>query len=344
MALWAAGLAVFVMAFFYWEFPASGFGDWLGYAEIWDQDGGWLANQGRDPLFVTIVHQSRQVFGDGGYAVFRDVLYGVFTLAAARFAYVMRSRQVSALYVVPIVAAALLVKSLVQIREGMAFVIAVVPLVGVFRASRSGWLVAGIGALMAVLMHFGALLFVVCWAVASVLYLAPDRLLGGKGARTSLMALGLALGVAMSVAILAFSKVLELALEDLGSDTTAPAIGGAWKYVYWIVNGGLVLLVRQQLLNAAWGSRKFGYAYATVLGSVVLPIIYTVCIILVFNQFYLPVITSAAVRLLFSGVEAALLVIGFRGKANWLTAAIAVILIADQLRLLLSESAAPLPA
>ena len=73
---------------------------------------------------------------------------------------------------------------------------------------------------------------------------------------------------------------------------------------------------------------------ATVLGSFVLPVLCTVCLLLVFDKFYLPIVTSAFVRLLLTSLTVGLLIIGCRGKANWLTLAIALALIADQARLL----------
>ena len=337
IALWASALVVVAMAALYWHFSGPIFADWIGYRQLWDNDGGWLLREGRDPLFVSLLHQSRRLFGENGYGEFRFALFAIFTAVGARLAYLMRAGWVSVFFVVPIIISAFMLKSLVQIREGLAFLIVVLSLISVFRPKGGGWFIAGIGAIAGTLTHAGAGIFVLAWAVACGFYFGPARLLGSKGVRDALLLVGVALGVAVTAAIFQFSQFLEFSLQDIGTDTTVDATGGIWKYLYWLFNGLLMLLTRHQLLSAAWGSRKFSYSYATVLGSLIIPLIYTTCIMLVFSNFYLPIITASATRLLFSTMEIGLIIIGLRGKANWMTLPIALALVADQFRLLIIE-------
>jgi hypothetical protein len=138
IALWASALVVVAMAALYWHFSGPIFADWIGYSQLWDNDGGWLLREGRDPLFVSLLHQSRRLFGQNGYGEFRFALFAVFAAVGARLAYLMRAEWVSVLFVVPIVISAFMLKSLVQIREGLAFLIVVLPLISVFRPKGGG--------------------------------------------------------------------------------------------------------------------------------------------------------------------------------------------------------------
>jgi len=321
--LLASLLVLALMALAYWKFSGPDVPDWIGYSRIFDQEGSWLARQGRDPLFIQLVRWARLAFGPNGYAVFRFGLFGVVSIFAARIAYAMPSKFVSPVFAAALVVAAMALKGLVQIREGLAFVFVAWPMIGVFRGKTGGRLAAGAGALIGALIHIGAGAFVVAWLVAYALYLSPSRVLRGRGVVWALSTLGVSAGAVAAVLIFRFSTAIEFDLQDFGVDTSVQAVGGVQKYIFWSCSGVAVLVAGHQLLSAAQGSRKFGYAYAMVLGAAILPGLYVVCAVLVFSDFYLPAATSLSVRLLLSSMSLSLLIVGLRGKATASTLGIA---------------------
>jgi hypothetical protein len=179
--------------------------------------------------------------------------------------------------------------------------------------------------------------FLALWVMAATFSLMP-RLVVWRGLPWFLLALGVCGGLAGAALASASAGALEFSLQDLGIDTSVQAIGGAAKNVYWLVNGLVVLVIWRQLLVAGHGCGWFGRSFAICLGSFVLPFLYTVCLALVFRQFYLPAVTSMAVRLLLSSMQLGLLIVGLRGALNLWSIGIASASILDQARLLFQGS------
>jgi len=315
----AGVVAVMVMAGLYWRFSGASVPDWIGYAQIYDFEGGWLTREGRDPLFVALVHAAKLALGSNGYATFRFLLFAIFSVSAAYLASVITYNRTSVFISVIIVVSVLLLKSLVQIREGLSFVIVAVSIIGILTSRRGGWIDAGCGALIASQIHIGAALFALVWILAFALWVAPPRILAWPNLPIFISLFAIMLGIVFIFEASKSAVNLEYTLRDMGVDTTGQAFGGFWKYIYWVSIGIVMLVTRHQILEAAHGGRKFAFAYATVLGAAVLPALYTIAAGLVFTRFYLPAATSLAVRLLFSSVGLGILLVGIRGKANLLT-------------------------
>src|SRR5437763_1137175 len=55
VGLWGAIIMIGLMGLLYAQFSGPLVPDWSGYEELWDNDGGWLANQGRDQLFAWLM-------------------------------------------------------------------------------------------------------------------------------------------------------------------------------------------------------------------------------------------------------------------------------------------------
>ena len=144
-----------------------------------------------------------------------------------------------------------------------------------------GRLAAGVGAFAGALIHIGAGAFVVAWLVAYALYLSPAWVLRGRGVGWTLSALGVSAGAIAVSLIFRFSTAIEFNLQDFGVDTSAEAVGGVQKYVFWICLGVGVLISRGSSYRRPRGARKFGYAYAIVLGALILPGLYVLCATLV---------------------------------------------------------------
>ena len=58
------------------------------------------------------------------------------------------------------------------------------------------------------------------------------------------------------------------------------------------------------------------------------------CLGLVAAGFDVPAVTSMGIRVLFTGLDLALIIVCLRGRANWLTFGVMVLVLADELRLL----------
>jgi hypothetical protein len=98
--------------------------------------------------------------------------------------------------------------------------------------------------------------------------------------------------------------------------------------------GAIVFVVRRQVLGVAATGRRFGESYATVLAAGLLPLIYVVCLLLVFTRFDSVAVVSLWVRMLLTTLELGMMLVAIRGGANWITAAVAAVSIVDQTRLL----------
>ena len=329
-------IVVVVLAALYAHFSGPTAPDWVGYSELYDYEGGWLFRTGRDPLFVWILHESRLLFGVNGYQSFRFSVFIAFLSGGAWLAYRMPLRGSWPIIPAMIVIAALMLKGLVQIREGLAFLLISMALLRIFVAKR-GYFTSGLLALIAIFIHAGAGLFTGVWLLAAALFLAPDWVLGGRAFPTFLTGLAAAVGFSLAFFVLNNASTLEFLLRDLGADTSTEAVGGIWKFAYWLGNGAIIFVVRRQILRSAHGSTKFGFAYSTVIGAFVLPAIYTICVTLVFGLFYLPAVTSFMIRLLISSVQLSLLIVGLRGRADLYTLGVAAASLADQTRLLFAD-------
>jgi hypothetical protein len=312
-----------------------GLADWDGYRTLYDGAGGYLARQGRDPLFVWTLVRAGDTLGGGGYEIFRWGLFGVFTAAAALWAAKAVAGGSGVVVSVLIVIAAFLLKSLVQIREGLAFLFVLVSLAGLFRSSGKGIFLAGLGALVAVFLHVGTSAFLFAWAAALAIWALPDRVIAGRRFTVWLTAGGVAAGLIAATLIVGDAEALEYGLRDFGVDTSEAVVAGFWKYLYWIAMGGLVLVTRDQLIRGVRGGGRFGYVYGCVVAAVLLPMLYVVCMVLVFARFEMVAVASMAIRLLLTSLELALMIIAVRGRAAWVAGGLAVVSIVDQGRLLL---------
>lgn len=342
VGVFSAVLTLVAMGVLYWQFSGPGNPDWDGYGRLFDDQGGWLLRQGQSPAFVWLLQTARDVLGSNGYDTFRAALFGLFMAFAAWLAHAMPAQEgfgrASCLLTATIVVAAFLLKGLVQVREGLAFLFILIPVQAMYGHRRRGGLLgSGIGAMISGAIHSGTVLFLGNWLASASLWVLPSRALTGWAIQNILLFLAVAIGVALALTVLHNATTVSFLLEGFGVDQSADAKGGLWKYVYWLAYGVTVLVVRHQVVLAASGTLRFPYAYATTLASFVLPLTYAVCLALVFTHFYIPAFTSMAIRFLFTCLELALIIIALRGRANLVTLAIALASIADQSRLLIQR-------
>ena len=319
-----------------WRFSnPNGPSDWQGYQNIFYGDGAYLARAGVDPIFVWVVRMSHRVFGGNGYEDFRRALFLLFLTVGAWLTYKLPTRTVSPFTTAAIVFSAFLLKSTVQIREGLALILVLLSLATVFSGRRRGALATGVGAGAAALTHIGTSFFAVTWLVSSVQGVLPNRFLSSRALPISLLLLGTVTGIGVGLGVLSNSTTVEFALRDMTTDISAAAVGGFWKSVYSVARGVAVLIIASQLRRAAAASLKFGYLYAMTLGWLIIPAVYAFTAVLVFSQFYLPAVTTFGSRILFTLMSVALVIIALRAKANAWTLLVALVGIADQYRLLM---------
>jgi len=314
----------------------SGMGDWVGYRVMYDTGGDYLVRQGRDPIFVGLMDVAAAVFGYEGYQTFRTVAFAAFTLVAARWAYLARGfTLVTALTI----SAALIIKSVVQFREGVAFLLLAWPLMGLYvdRASSSATrpraaFAALVGAILGTLTHFGTAIYLGIWCGAAFLNFIPRRFLGWRYTPRALILLGIGGGVALGGTILLFPGPFVLLVVELaGGAYATPQLFGL-KIAYWLTLGLLTFVAGSQVANAAKGCGPFGYAYAIVLGRLVLPAIFSACVLLVLTSFATVEITEWGNRLLVSLLQLSIILITIRGRANYLTLLISMVLLANETR------------
>jgi hypothetical protein len=314
----------------------AGMGDWVGYRVMYDTGGDYLVKQGRDPLFVGMISGAAAIFGYEGYETFRDVTFSIFTLVAARWAYLARGlTPVTALTI----SAALIIKSVVQLREGIAFLILAWPLMGLYVHRPATFTVrprsafaALVGAVVGALIHVGTAIYLGIWFGAAFLAFIPRKFLEWRYTPRALLLLGIGSGFALGSTIIIFPEPFKSVLIELAGAAYATPQLFALKVVYWLTLGILTFATGGQVLNAAKGCSPFGYAYAVVLGRFVLPLIFCASVVLVLTSFATVEITEWGNRLLVSLLQLSIILITIRGRANYLTLAISIILLANEAR------------
>jgi len=330
-------LAAFMFLIAIWSlyarFSGEGTPDWLGYSGLYDSAGGYLETQGRDPLFVWLIAAGRRVLGPNGYPDFRLLVFGLLSMFGSRLVYSMPCRRIwpwlSALTVLDL----FLLKGLVQIREGLAIALVSAPLVGAFTTGRISRFQIGVFAAIASLIHIGAACFLFVWLCAT-LFPARSSTSNPLPNQGWLLSAGTVLGVGLGVLILKNPEFVEKLLRDIAENPGRDVNGGLFKNLYWIANGAMLLEIRKQVSipNSEFGG--IARDYSAILGSVLMPALYFICIILVFDQFFIPGVTSMFVRLFLTSMQLALVIIGLRGTGNWVTLLLVVVNGVDQWRLL----------
>jgi hypothetical protein len=100
--------------------------DWFAYKTLFESEGGWLAEQGRDPLFLLLMQLAVQSLGIGGYDDFRNLLGVFFTVAtlllAAGFVLPFTNGKPALVALILAVVVFSASRFTIQIREGIAMV------------------------------------------------------------------------------------------------------------------------------------------------------------------------------------------------------------------------------
>ena len=334
-AMAAGYYSILSMTIIAWVFLGRvGLGDWNNYRAIYDLDGGYLAQQGRDPLFVWLNGQAFHIFRGDGYEIFRLVLFAVFASVAvvAAFCGVLNGSGVATSVI--IVLDAFLLKSLVQTREGVAFVVALVPLMFLICGRKGNVLMAATGAAIAILIHLGTFIFLITWVLALGLWIVPGRVLRSRSFSGCVTLISTLAGIITGFLIRYNAQTFEGVLGDIGVTASQPVTINFLKFVYWILVGVAVAVIRLQLVSDN-RPHKLEYTYGQTLAAGMLPFAYAVCTEIIFTKVEYAAVAAIAIRILLGVIELSLLIVLLRGRANALTGLVGIGLFVDQVRLLL---------
>jgi len=326
--------------------------DWLGYAAIYQEAGAWLAEQGRDPLFLLLMGVMSTLFGPDGYEMFRIVLAGYFAV----FTYLLlRSRQVPTdspnqswplllLGLLPFVAP----RFTIQIREGLALTLV---LIGLALLNRPA-LTATAGTTHRTALWPTVLLFAAGAALHSgtaVLLLALLAALAVRHVCAGAIRLELwllfSLGL-VAVAASAVASTVGLAtpagravVDDLyGLLADADATVSAAKWAYWGVYG-LGVLALAGRVRSLYQRGLLSEGLRLVLGMVtlvMLPAIYVTALLLL-GAGMPAIVVSGAARVMNMLLSVSLLVLALRGALNLRLGLLCLLVLIDQARVIVES-------
>jgi hypothetical protein len=332
---WASVSTVVALSTAEWIYASSDAPDWQGYEALYEGSADWLTPNGMAPLFVGFLGAARWIFGSEGYGLFRLFLFVMFAGCAGWLAYIMPTQRrlggASAMIAGGAVIAALLLKSVVQIREGLAFVVALLSIVTMLRGGTARKFRLGISAVVAPLLHVGVASLSGVWLVAWLFSWIPQDRLSSRRLHQVVGIGALAAGVCLALATIENGNIVGAYFSDLGVETSAVEQHGTIKIVYWTILGLVAFVLSRQLQNV---EKKIDLSFSIALGMAFIPFAYGFCSCLVVGRFVIPAVTSMGIRVLFTALDCALIIICLRGRANWLTVGAMSFMLADELRLL----------
>jgi hypothetical protein len=310
-------------------------GDWDTYRVMYDRGGGYLVNQGRDPLFSWLLDRVFDVFGGGSYDVFRIVLFAFFAFFAAVVASfgALEGSLILASVLASVDAFAL--KSLVQIREGIAFVFIVIPVILSSKKGGVGIIGLAIGCVTAVFIHAGTFVLLLVYIATLGLHFLPIRPSNDRFIARLFTSTAVAAGIVAAIAIGQNAQFFDHTFRQLGVTADGPVTVSAWKYLYWIATGVVAFIIRAQIVNAFQAFKDFRSMYAFILGTAAVPFLYVICVISVLTQFEVAAVVAMQIRIFLTALELSLVIIVVRGRANALTGLVAAATLSDQMRLIL---------
>ncbi len=314
--------------------------DWAGYLDIYLHDGSWLSQDGRDPIFVNMMSYLADLFGARGYETFRSALFITFCCLIGFLSFALpRQRSVSppisAVVIGVALATTFCLKSLVQIREGIAFVpILAAMLLGLRFPGRWVLLVSAVLCFVATGIHAGMIVFALI--VMGSWFVVP---LGDSNNQLPRAYYWIALSASLSFA-LAIGWLLtinpDLAYTYLGdvlsSGSYVDQATGA-KLAYWSLLGICCAVLHYQCLTIDTRHvTPLSSALAFVFACVLLPITFLIPFVLVLTDFAEASVIATLTRLLFSALQLGVIFLATTRRADWATLAVLGFNLIDQVR------------
>lgn len=325
--------------------------DWLGYAAIYQNSGAWLADQGRDPLFLLLMGTMSTLFGPDGYETFRIVLAGYFAV----FTYLLlRSRQVPEggrnqswllllLGLLPFVAP----RFTIQIREGLALTLVLIGMALLNRAAPAATAIAGrvkraalwptvlLFAAGAALHSGTAVLLLALLAALAVRHVCAGAVRLELWLLLSLGLLAVATSAVVSTLGLATPAGRALVDELYGLLADEDVTVSLAKWTYWGVYG-LGVLTLAGRVRGLYQRGLLPDGLRPVLGVVtlvMLPAIYVTALLLL-GAGMPAIVVSGAARLMNMLLSVSLLVLALRGELNLRLGLFCVLVLVDQARVI----------
>lgn len=318
--------------------------DWLGYAAIYEGAGAWLADQGRDPLFVLLVSSLSGLLGPDGYDGFRVLIglyFATFTYLLLRgrvlpFGRLAQRWPLLLLGLLPFVA----LRFTVQIREGLALTLV---FFGMAALARRAGRTPAASPVLAALLLFAAGAALHSGVAILLLALLLGLLLNSVCAYSSrielwlLLTLGLA-AVTLSAGVAAFGFATQTGSDLVntvyGSMAAEDAAMSMLKLLYWAAYGAGVAAVAGRV-HVLYDSDALPPRLRTVLGVialVLLPAIYVAALLLLSGD--LPaIVVAGAARIMNMLLSVTLLVLALRGALSWRLGLFALLVVVDQARI-----------
>lgn len=357
-ALLGLGLVLGLMAWLQDELNP----DWLGYAAIYQEAGAWLADQGRDPLFLLLMGTASTLFGPDGYDTFRLALaayFAIFTVVLLRGRHVPAEGQPQGwalllLGLLPFVAP----RFTIQVREGLALTLV---LIGLTLLNRPKTQVAfGPSSGRAGTLHI-VVLFAAGMALHSGTAVLVLALLVGLAVRhVCAGAVRLELWLLLSLGLLAVSGTAVLSTLSLGTPAgralvddwygllaDEEASNSAAKWAYWGLYGMGVLALAGRV-HLLYQRGQLPADLRPVLGMValvMLPAIYVTALLLLGAE--MPaIVVSGAARMMNMLLSVSLLMLALRGELNLRLGFFCLLVLVDQARVIVESviGAGPLEA
>ncbi len=271
--------------------------DWMAYQRLFEEDGAWLADRGRDPGFTWLLDVFKTV---GSYELLRVAVALYFFSFAAwlinRWRPLLQGRGYlwSYMGLLPL----LIPKMTVQIREGLALTLVLIAFTLLFerddqrRQLKAVWLpIALLG--VATSVHGSTILIVTALLFPYVVY-RLTRVLGSQHVIRN-AALFAATGICIALYVADLDELLrEAALSALGDMPQEESETGGFKAVYWTVKCAIVLylMYRVRLIDFKRPAFALFMRFATY---TVIPTLQLAVLFLVFAG-YPGFVSSAMIR------------------------------------------------
>jgi hypothetical protein len=327
----AAIFLIFALVAAYLGFDWSWNSDWRGYYQIYVGAGAWLADRGRDPLFVFLVNRAAALFGREGYETFRHLAFAPFAVTAAWLAATAPRQLIrpSIIAIVICIIAILPVKSLVQIREGLGFLIVIFASRLIILGNGRSFIITTLLAL-ASLVHIGLAVFLLIYLFIN---LFPKAITKRKH---YIVALALfAFGAILGAFLISAPSTAVAITQEIGTGSDASIQNSYIKSIYWLAQGAAVFLLSSRLRSSASIMQGQSRLFILSIAVWILPLLYGLCLTLSLAGSSIAILASAAIRLLFTAMELSLVITLWRGGIGALTLGVCGFMILDRCRILL---------
>ena len=310
--------------------------DWFGYQRIYEDGGSWLAEQGRDPLFLLLNSVGYMIFGANGYTAFRYVLSVYFIV----FSYLLCVGRVLPFGIPCPTLLSLLTALLIftgtrftiQIREGIALTLVLLALRPVLLRDvmpARTWILMG----CAVLIHAGTVLLLAAlllsrWGSAVRLNIVSIHSILKQFTPFAVFTGGLLAAVMVGAG---GTGAAVDSLYDTYSNSTTTLFS---KFIYWFVVGAANFLIAREACRT-FASRAIAAKKASVfvglLALVLLPAIYSMIVVELAADAPLVLISGTA-RALHMVLGLLVIMITARGGLSTSAGVFSLLLASDQLR------------